>query len=104
MEEKANGWIALAGVVTIPVALFLKAFALCYLWEWFIVPLGMDPIGKAHALGIATVVCMLTPDHTPKSSDDGDPFAKMLSAIFVSVFGPLFALFFGWLAHLMMTA
>lgn len=37
-------------------SIMLTAFTLSTLWGWFIVPLGVNAIGAAHAFGLSTIV------------------------------------------------
>jgi hypothetical protein len=40
----------------VPVMLW-SGFALTILWGWFFVPLSVPPIGIAHSIGLAVIVC-----------------------------------------------
>lgn len=39
----------------------VRAFAITYLWKWFVVPLGLPPIGIAHAYGLSLCLMVMTP-------------------------------------------
>jgi len=38
------------------VASSLEGLVLSYLWEWFVVPLGMKPVGILHAIGLCVLL------------------------------------------------
>jgi hypothetical protein len=48
-------------------AMVLNGFMLSYMWQWFVVPLGVRPIGLPQAIGIAIIVSMLTSEAEMKT-------------------------------------
>jgi hypothetical protein len=52
------------------VMIALNGVMLSYMWQWFVVPLGVRAIGVPQALGIAIIVSMLTYEGSGKSDDD----------------------------------
>lgn len=52
VDEKAN----LVSFLMYPVTFAMNAFVVATLWGWFVVPLGLDAIGKAQALGLSLLV------------------------------------------------
>lgn len=85
------GFAAFTVVLTIA-----RGFILQSLWGWFLVPLGLPPIGIANAIGVAMIVSYLTYSHLKKDSEDGasvfiQPFVNM-----VIVWGV------AWVVHLFM--
>lgn len=70
-----------AGVVGIAA---LNGFMLSYLWQWFVVPLGVPAIGIIQAIGICMIVSMLTYQPWPKSDDEGSP---LLLSLLAKLFG-----------------
>ena len=77
-----------------PAAVVARAWALSTLWAWFVVPLGVVPIGWAHSFGLAVTVGMLT--NSGGSGRGGDRSAAKTVAAALLV--PAFAVFFGWCA------
>jgi hypothetical protein len=96
MKSKAPN-ILLAILISVPIA-FLEGVALRALWGWFIVPLGVVGLGKAHALGLGTLVNLMTlPCWVTQESEKGLGERAFSAAFCV---GALWAT--GWLYHLMM--
>ena len=85
------------GFLLIGVLAVWRAFALTYLWQWFIVPLGVPAIGLWHAAGISIIVAYLTYENAAKDKEDG-----VSTALAMGFLMPAFALFFGWLYHTFM--
>lgn len=87
-----------AGLVLIAGAVFLAAvcngFALWLLWGWFMVPLGIPPIGIAWAVGLSTVATMLLPSPSRAKSDGGEWYIPLLELLGK----PALALLVGWVA------
>lgn len=86
---KALGLFAL-----IPVGMFLNALALSVLWGWFVVPLGVVSIGKAHAFGLAVLVNLFTQSHKRETKDE-----QTSVLVFSVLFAPIVALGAGWMFH-----
>src|SRR3990167_9718246 len=59
VSKRTFGMVVIALLVA-PLLAVWHAYALTILWGWFVVPLGMAPIAKAHAYGISCVVTLLT--------------------------------------------
>lgn len=70
MSEKTNkdGMVVLAVVLLNVLSSIILAFVLTKLWGWFVVPLGMKPIGMVEALGVSLVATFLT--YTYVSNDE----------------------------------
>jgi type IV secretory pathway TraG/TraD family ATPase VirD4 len=100
----SRAWAVFGQVVAVIVAVAITAVArglvLAILWGWFIQPLGVRSINVAEAIGLATIVGLLS--QRAEDPDDDRSFAeKMLAAIFASLFGAGLALLVGYLAHLL---
>lgn len=67
----------------------LNALALSILWGWFAVPLGLPPIGVAMAVGLSTIVWLMTSSH---KSEDELPFITYILKL-------VLLLEIGWIAH-----
>jgi hypothetical protein len=73
--------------------ILLRSMVLTKLWDWFIVPLGVLPIGLAHAYGLALTATMFTDRYAAKSSDK-ETGVKVFAYGFAM---PLLALGIGWI-------
>jgi hypothetical protein len=41
--------------INIPIGMFITGWSISTLFNWFIVPFGIEPIGFAHALGLSAL-------------------------------------------------
>lgn len=78
-----------------PVSVTVSGVTLKYLWGWFVVPLGVKPIGIIWALGLSIIIGRFT--GSGKASTD--PLGKMI-AINLGMNG--FMLLLGYIYHLYM--
>lgn len=78
-------------LLLLPLSIIVNGLLLKMFWGWFIVPLGIAPIGVAHALGIALIVGMLTHQHS--HSDNNDKTAARLIGRMIMY--PIIYLIFG---------
>jgi hypothetical protein len=67
---KIAGWIILI-LMGIPVMLY-RGLVLSSLWLWFVVPLGIKPIGIAQAIGISMTIALFTFRIDEKTKAEGD--------------------------------
>jgi hypothetical protein len=76
-------------------AALLNGFMLSYLWEWFVVPLGVRSIRIAQAIGLAMIVSMLTYKHQEPKEDE-DALSKLIASMTVKLvaFGIAFGVSF----------
>ena len=91
----AIGGVVVSILLVAPLAL-LRGFVLKILWAWFVIPLGVMPLGLAHAIGFSVIVGLLT--SACHKEDEKDPWATFAGAMG----GPLGALAFGAIVHLFM--
>lgn len=80
---------------------------LSWLWAWFMVPLGVHPIGIAWAIGLSGLIGMLTQSAKVGKDPEGDTsekLAKMGKAFALMLAVPLVTLFIWWLAHTAMAS
>lgn len=69
-------------VLSIPLSIF-GGLVLSDLWKWFVVPLGVVPIGIAHAIGLMQVVGMFKAGLATAKVGDGDaPVAEAIAGLF----------------------
>jgi len=78
------------------IATLLKGIALISLWNWFVVPLGVMPIGFWHALGLSSLITYLTIYQIPEKTPN--PTKSLIESCILS----LIILFFGWIYHMFM--
>jgi len=83
--------ISLFILVVFVLGLMWTGFCLSSLWGWFVVPLGVNPIGIAHAIGISTVIAMFTYRF---QKDETKGVGNAIAIMFVV---PLLFLGFGWI-------
>lgn len=95
-EVKTAVFDFVVAVTVIILTVFLRGIVLSYLWGWFIVPLGMAPIGIGMALGIATLVGFLT-FHDLHVKQEHHP-AK--TRLFLGLFYPLIVFAAGYIYHI----
>ena len=91
MDAGAKAVIGFVGLVA---ATLSRGYAMAVLWAWFMVPLGLDPIGKAHALGLSLLVGMLT--YGSGTGKSGDEFG-IAHALIVGIVHPFVCIGVGWL-------
>jgi len=86
------GFTGLFFLAIVPVYI-INGFVIAKLWLWFIVPIGLEPIGMAQAIGIGIIISMLTKQHVPSDKNESKwwmPFVRMYLS-------PFMALFVGWI-------
>lgn len=94
MDKKIT---AILIILSIPFAYIIRGFVLSTMWGWFLVPLGLIQIGKAHAVGVAVIVSLIT--YVPsqcKDEREGDD--KVISYIAYSFASPFLVLLIGYIA------
>jgi hypothetical protein len=80
----------------VPIAAAWTAYVMVILWAWFVAPLGMHAIGKAHAYGLIVLIGLIRA--RMRKADD----TPMSEAIMFATLAPAFALLTGWIAHSLM--
>lgn len=89
-EEEKKAWGIIVWVLLIP-SILLRAWALAKLWLWFVVPLGVQPIGRAHAYGLAALLFFAIIQ--PNMEDHPHPDRRAVALII----WPLIAVGSGWI-------
>lgn len=87
--------LLLARLLLLPFSLFLNALALSIIWGWFIVPMGMMPLGLAQAAGVSLVVGYLTHQISPQKDE-----RELPELIALVLLWPLTVLGIGWVIQL----
>lgn len=72
----------------------LRGIVLSYLWLWFVVPLGVTPIGIFQGLGISTIVTFLTFQPHIKHELHTKGWRTVVTFLW-----PILAFIFGYLYH-----
>ena len=85
----------------LPLIAVYSAYILQTMWGWFIVPLGADQIGMAHAYGLTLVVAAF---YQIKKTDKKETYnvGDVFGAAFKSMFYKSMMLGLGYLAHSLM--
>lgn len=78
------------------------AFVMTRLWSWFIVPLGVAPIGIFHAMGITGLLFLLTNSVTRREGKGERLWQKILDSVFWNLTAAAISLGFGSLYHSLM--
>jgi len=83
-----------------PIAIFLNAYTLMNIWNWFISPLGLTTINLVHAMGISTVIGFFlinikTNDSPVKTNETIIELITRCTAKIIFV--PLFILLYGYI-------
>lgn len=87
-------------VAIYPFSALWYSWVLTKLWAWFLVPLGMVPVGILGAYGASLVVVYMT--KSPKKDEDATNSEKLGWAIGVAVLKPSVFLVVGWLTYAIM--
>lgn len=88
---------ALFALLSVPFTSVLYGFVLSRLWDWFVVVAFSAPhLGKAHAIGLATVVKLITYQSTADKEPD-NTVEGILECVLKAVLIPAFALSSGWI-------
>ncbi len=89
----------IAGIITFIIVLFIlgciRGFVICMLWKWFITPLGIQPIGYAHAFGFSVIIGYIL---SFLKVEDKKPYWYYI------IVYPSIALILGYVAHLIMVS
>jgi multisubunit Na+/H+ antiporter MnhB subunit len=88
--------VVLGIIVLVIGAAVLNGFMLSYMWQWFVVPLGVRAIGVPQAVGIAIICSIVTYREQPKNSEPDEGLNKILLQLAAKVvaFGVAFVLSF----------
>jgi hypothetical protein len=78
----------------------LRGLVLKHLWLWFAVPLGVIPIGIAHAVGIVWLLYILHPEAQGKSSNDDKEY--MVVNVIYQIISCITGWIIGYFVHLLM--
>jgi len=87
-------FILIAIALALPLILW-RAWVFAVLWRWFVAPLGFDPVGVAHAIGLLLIVGAFLRRRTkePEKSARQHVREMLESAAFAAL-----ALGVGWIA------
>ena len=91
----AAGLLLIIGAATYGIV--STGVVVCYLWKWFMVPLGLVEIGFAHAAGISLFVGLISMGTA--ANHIKAEYKETSSIIIGGVSAPWFALLFGYIIH-----
>jgi len=92
-----NVLIAILVIIFVFIYYIYIGWVISDVWLWFIVPLGMNPIGIVHSIGIGLFAGLLKGvAFIPKEKDDRAQMISMvLSPIIVWIFGYFLTNYYG---------
>lgn len=97
MSNKKNGEVSalvlICELLLLPVSIAMRGWSIMLLWAWFIVPLGVGPVGWAHAFGLSIFAAMFVREK-PTEEEGG---ARVLESLTKGVLGPVFVVGIGWI-------
>jgi len=91
-------------VILTPFVFLYSGFIFHLLWLWFMVPLGLNAIGIAHAIGIVSIA-QYTTMHLQKQKivESGASTAQVFGAFLgYTILGPAIFLLVGWICTFFM--
>jgi len=98
---RSIGWIALVVplvAILLTTRFVIYGFVLMKLWGWFLVPIGLNPIGYGIAVGLVVLLGLLhKPDEITKKKEPGESFLYITTVLILE---PLTALVFGYAVYL----
>lgn len=83
-------------LVLYPLSVVIYGAVASTLWAWFLVPLGVPPVGVAHAVGVYALLLILA--KTFRANDTDTSFEHLLALAFGGLIYALLALTTGWVA------
>ena len=75
-----------------------QGFVISWLWEWYIVPLGMSSLTLIHAYGISLILYVTTHQHTVYKNANNELSGEKITT---GLIAPWWALLIGWILHTM---
>ena len=98
---RSIGWIALVVplvAILLTTQFVVYGFVLMKLWGWFLVPIGLSPIGYGMAVGLVVLLGLLhKSDEIMKKKEPGESFMYLAN---IFILKPLTALVAGYVVHL----
>ena len=83
--------------LTIPFFALLRGWVISIMWGWFVVPVFHLPVlGVLQAMGLALVVGVIMPGYS-SAKNENKSLLTLVGEFIAIAFGPLVALFIGWL-------
>lgn len=86
-------------IILLVVASVIEGLVLSYLWEWFVVPLGLKPISLLHAIGICVILDFVTYHYYDYKHSEEVGLATALGYILIR---PAIAIIVGYAIHFWM--
>lgn len=76
----------------------LDGLVLQVLWGWFLVPLGLPPIGVAMAIGLGAIATFMFPSSIPRT-EKGQELEQFVDTLVNWVLKLVLVLAIAWVAH-----
>jgi len=92
-----SNWRRICFPVFFAIAGLLNGWVIALCWQWFVVPLGVAPIGVFQAVGLDLTVTYVTSQYREETR-------SKVEALAAGVIGCLNCLLLGWVLHLAMVA
>jgi len=83
-------------LIAIIASLAIDSVVVSYMWNWYMVPLGIHPIGLGQAAGLSLLGSLLSHRAASPKNDEQGLVEMTLKLNFAS----LFILFLGWIVYL----
>ena len=102
MEPALAGFLIIGMIIgSIIGIIYIRAYCILKLWEWFIVPLFHLPLLTIpYALGISLFIGMFMLPMKFNDNEISDNFwKKYINVISTFISQPIFSLIFGWIIH-----
>lgn len=86
----------IAGILAIGCMAIWWAYVVAILWNWFVVPLGLQAISTAHAYGLTLVVSAVMSTRGLNLDGSKDKESNFQPIVF-AILAPAMLLLFGWI-------
>lgn len=86
-------------ILLLIVASGFEGLVLSYLWQWFVVPLGLKPVTILHAIGLCVLLDFITYHYYDYKRSEEVGFATSVSYILIR---PTIAIIIGAILHFFM--
>lgn len=95
--------LTIAVILMVVCGALVQGFVLSKMWEWFLIPLGCNPLNWINAVGLALMIRWLTwQPRDKKKEDDTNKNEEALQKLGGAFIYPFVILGLGWIAHCFM--
>jgi hypothetical protein len=92
-NDSSDKFFNIVILLMLPAALIINGLLLKVMWGWFMVPLGLRPVGIAHALGISLLVGLLAGSEESNKEPAKRFIGMIIKPIIYLIFGATFYAF-----------